>query len=208
MTMRTERNEFDLSYEGTPPWDIGRAQKEFVLLEERGEVKGSILDMGCGTGENSLYFASRGHEVLGIDFSEIAIRKAQKKAQGRHLEHLSFRIADALNLSQNLAGSSFDNVIDSGVFHVFTDDQRNKYVDNLQFVLKPSGKYFMLCFSELEPADWGGPRRITKKEIETAFLRGWQINYFRDARIETNFHQDGGKAWFISVSRLGESARS
>lgn len=58
--MKTERNEFDLSYEGTPPWDIGRAQKEFVLLEERAEVKGSILDLGCGTGENSLYLRRQG----------------------------------------------------------------------------------------------------------------------------------------------------
>jgi 2-polyprenyl-3-methyl-5-hydroxy-6-metoxy-1,4-benzoquinol methylase len=48
-----------------------------VLLEKRGEIKGSILDIGCGTGENSLYFAGHGHEVVGVDSSRRAIQMAK-----------------------------------------------------------------------------------------------------------------------------------
>ena len=61
--------------------------------------------------------------------------------------------------------------------------------------------------ASLEPADWGGPRRITNKEIETTFSQGWKVGYIREARIETNFHQDGGRAWLASIPRLGEVAR-
>jgi 2-polyprenyl-3-methyl-5-hydroxy-6-metoxy-1,4-benzoquinol methylase len=76
---------FDSFYEGTPPWDIGHPQKEFVRLEEAGEIVGSVLDVGCGTGENALFLASQGHAVGGIDFSPIAIKNAQSKAAQRKL---------------------------------------------------------------------------------------------------------------------------
>ena len=72
---------FDEIYSGTPPWDIGRAQREFTILEERGEITGSILDVGCGTGENSLYFARLGHKVVGVDFAPTAIEKALEKGR-------------------------------------------------------------------------------------------------------------------------------
>jgi cyclopropane fatty-acyl-phospholipid synthase-like methyltransferase len=58
---------FNQAYRGSPPWDIGRPQKEFVELVMRGEITGSVLDIGCGTGEHALFFASEGHEVWGID---------------------------------------------------------------------------------------------------------------------------------------------
>ena len=64
----------------------------------------------------------------------------------------------------------FDNAIDCGLFHVFTDVQRGKFVESLCSVLTPNGKYFMLCFSDLEPEGWGGPWRVTQKEIEESLF--------------------------------------
>ena len=76
---------FDSAYQGTPPWDIGRPQKEFVELVRRGEITGSVLDIGCGTGEHALFFAGEGLEVWGIDSAPAAIQKAQEKASQRGL---------------------------------------------------------------------------------------------------------------------------
>jgi cyclopropane fatty-acyl-phospholipid synthase-like methyltransferase len=193
--------DFDESYKGTPPWDIGRPQREFVLAEERGELHGSILDVGCGTGENALFFASRGHEVLGIDGSPRAIQRAQEKVRERKIRGVTFQIADALKLSRELR-SNFGNVIDCGLFHVFTDEQRSEFVNSIRSVLKENGKYLMLCFSDLEPTDWGGPRRVSQAEIRTCFSRGWVINYINDARLETNGNFITGNAWFSSITRV------
>jgi cyclopropane fatty-acyl-phospholipid synthase-like methyltransferase len=127
--------DFDEEYKGTPPWDIGRPQKAFVLAEERGELRGSILDVGCGTGETSLYLSSRGHEVIGIDSSPRAIRKAEEKARGRNIHGATFKVADALNLSREL-NRTFDNVTDCGLFHGLTDEQRLQFIKSLNSVLK------------------------------------------------------------------------
>ena len=78
---------FDSAYRGTPPWDIGRPQKEFVELVRRGEISGSVLDIGCGTGEHALFFAGEGYEVWAIDSAPLAIQKAKEKAAERGLKH-------------------------------------------------------------------------------------------------------------------------
>ena len=65
----------------------------------------------------------------------------------------------------------FDNVIDSGLFHVFSDEDRKRYVDRLALVLKPGGRLFLLCFSDEEPGTQG-PRRVSQKELHDAFVQG------------------------------------
>ena len=76
---------FEKAYQGEAPWDIGEPQPEIVRLAESGAIEGKVLDIGCGTGENALYLAERGHEVWGIDFIATAIERARDKAQQRGL---------------------------------------------------------------------------------------------------------------------------
>ena len=73
---------FNESYKGTPPWDLDRPQAEFIRLANDGKIRGRVLDVGCGTGENAIFFAGLGLEVLGIDGAPLAIEKAKRKASG------------------------------------------------------------------------------------------------------------------------------
>jgi methylase of polypeptide subunit release factors len=75
--------DFDAAYAGIPPWDIGRPQQAYVELAQTGKIHGSVLDVGCGTGEHALYLAHHGHAVWGVDSSPTAIGKAQQKATAR-----------------------------------------------------------------------------------------------------------------------------
>ncbi len=189
-------NFFNSAYKGIPPWDIGRPQKEFIRLAEEGEISGRVLDVGCGTGENALYLASLGFEVWGIDAAPSAIKKAKENAD-EHGVTVNFLVSDALKL-QSLR-TKFDTVIDCGLFHVFSDEERPIFAASLSFVLFPGGKYFMLCFSEHEPGSCG-PRRVTQAEIRATFGKGWKINYIREAEFETMFGPV--KAWLSSITRL------
>ena len=189
---------FDSDYEGIPPWDIGRPQKEFIQLAQAGEINGRVLDLGCGTGENALFLAHLGFEVWGIDAAPNAIKKAKEKARERGIT-ITFQISDALNL-QSLR-NRFDSVIDCGLFHVLSDEERPIFAASLSSALYPGGRYFMLCFSEHEPGSYG-PRRVTQAEIWATFSKGWKINYIREVEFETRFDAENVKAWLSSITRL------
>ena len=139
---------FDSAYKGTPPWDIGRPQKEFVELVRRGEITGSVLDIGCGTGEHALFFAGEGHEVWGIDSASLAIQKAKEKAAGRGLQ-VHFLVLNALDLAR--LNRKFDTATDSGLFHTLSDEDRPVFVDNLAAILSPAGKYSCSAFPNWSP---------------------------------------------------------
>jgi Cyclopropane fatty acid synthase and related methyltransferases len=188
---------FESAYTGTPPWDIGRPQKEFVELVRAGEITGSVLDIGCGTGEHALFFAEEGHDVWGIDSVPLAIQKAQEKAAARGL-HVNFLVMNALAL--NTLNRTFDTATDSGLFHTLSDEDRPVFVNTLAAALVPGGKYFMLCFSDLEPAGYG-PRRITTREIQDSFRDGWSINYIRPATFESHTRVEGPRAWLSSITK-------
>jgi len=189
---------FDRAYEGSPPWDIGRPQPEFVRLCEEGQIVGRVLDVGCGTGEISLYFASLGHPTWGVDFAPNAIRQAEVKAAGRNLP-LTFLVASALDLAE--LGERFDTVTDCGLFHTFLDDHRPVYAASIRSALRPGGRFFVLCFTEDEPTDWGGPRRVSREEIRATFTDGWKFRWIRRARFETRIPGVAGRAWLTALER-------
>jgi 2-polyprenyl-3-methyl-5-hydroxy-6-metoxy-1,4-benzoquinol methylase len=187
---------FNSAYTSTPPWDIGRPQREFVLLAQENEIQGRVLDVGCGTGEHALYLAESGHEVWGVDSAPAAIEKAKAKAHERGLE-VNFLVRDVMELKS--LGRTFDSVIDCGLFHTFSDEERPVFVRSLATALRPGGTYHMMCFSEKEHSQ-GGPRRVSQAEIRHTFQDGWRINYIREARFESNIHPDGAHAWLSSIS--------
>jgi cyclopropane fatty-acyl-phospholipid synthase-like methyltransferase len=164
------------------------------------------LDAGCGTGENALFFARSGQKVTGIDFLAEPINRAKQKAAERGLT-ATFLVMNALALKD--LPEFFDSVVDSGLFHVFDDDDRRRYVQGLATVIKPGGRLFLLCFSDEEPGTQG-PRRVSRKEIEIAFAEGWKVESIEPSRYEVRpdlkeliFSEGGPKAWFAVVRRSG-----
>jgi cyclopropane fatty-acyl-phospholipid synthase-like methyltransferase len=202
MTPVPDRSRFESAYAGQAPWDIGKPQKAFVDVADR--ITGSILDAGCGTGDNALFFAGQGRSVTGIDFLEEPIQRARRKAAERGLS-ATFIVKDALTLKD--WNEHFDNVIDCGLFHVISDDDRQRYVEGLATVLKPGGWLFLMCFSDEETRP-GGPRRVSKRELFDAFTGSWVIESIEPSRFEsrpdltdTQFKEGGPKAWFAVIRR-------
>src|SRR3984893_15799663 len=195
-----DRSTFESMYAGQAPWDIGKPQKPFIDVAD--QITGTVLDAGCGTGDTALFLAGRGCKVTGIDFLDEPIKRAKRKAAERGLS-ATFLVKDALTLKD--WGERFDNVVDSGLFHVFSDEDRKKYVAGLATVLKPGGRLFLMCFSDEEPGTQG-PRRVSKKQLHDAFSQGWSVESIQAARFEVipdfkemTFSDGGPKAWFVVV---------
>ncbi len=193
-----QRPSFDSRYqEGSTPWDIGRPQPFVQRLWEEGAFRGDILDAGCGTGENTLFLASRGYSVCGVDFSPTAVERARAKRVERKLD-ADFWVGNALQLVS--LNRVFDRILDSALFHVFSDEERPVYAENLRHVLRPGGLAYVVCFSEKEPPGWG-PRRVTQAEIRDTFEKGFQVHSIRDAEYLTNLRPEPVKAWLSALSR-------
>ena len=184
-------------YDTKPPWDIDRPQPAFLALTQAGRVGGRVLDIGCGTGEHALMAAGLGLEAVGIDQSERALELAERKARDRGLA-VRFIRHDACKLAD--LGETFDTVLDSGLFHIFSATARTDYVDSLRTVVRPGGKYFMLGFSDAQPGDWG-PQRLTRDDITTAFADRWQIEAIEPAVIDINVDPYQIAAWLVELTR-------
>jgi SAM-dependent methyltransferase len=188
---------FDAAYRGTPPWDIGRPQPAFAELAAAGALRGRVLDVGCGTGEHALLAAAGGLDVWGVDTSPAAIGIAERKAAERGLS-ARFAVHDALDLPA--LGERFDTVLDCGLFHVFSDEDRVRYAASLRGVVRPGGRYFMLCFSDRQPPGFG-PRRVSRAEIEATFADGWRVDAIDPATLEITLGPPGVRAWRASLTR-------
>jgi SAM-dependent methyltransferase len=199
-----DQRHFDQMYQGQAPWDLGRPQPAIVGLAEAGQIHGSVLDVGCGTGEHALYLAARRHECWGVDFVPVAIERAKAKAAQRGI-NAHFIVGNALELDK--LGRQFDTAIDCGLFHTFTDEERAVYVKGLAAVVRSGGLVHILCFSDEEPGT-NGPRRVSQQEIRDSFHDGWQVCEIKPARLqaverpEGPIHSPGGpKAWLATIQR-------
>lgn len=198
---RSAGQPWDASYaDGPAPWDIGGPQPAVIRLLSSGGFAGTVLDAGCGTGENALHIASAGLRVLGADVAETAVAMAQAKAQARQIA-AEFVFADALAFDR--LARTFDTVLDCGLFHTFDIQERGAYVASLASATKPEAILYVLCFSN-EGANVG-PHPVTREELRSAFDAdaGWMVAGIEPVRLQTRFHgPDGAPAWLATVKRL------
>jgi cyclopropane fatty-acyl-phospholipid synthase-like methyltransferase len=200
--MTTPTAGWDSAYEAgsRAPWDIGRPQPAFVRLADDGLLRGRVLDAGCGSGEHALLAAARGADAAGVDVSPRAIERARRKAGERGLT-VRFEVADALSLGE--LGLTFDTVIDSGLFHVFDDGDRARYVTSLASVLPSGGTCYLMCFSDRQPGVMG-PRRVRREELRAAFSDGWAITAIVAEAFELNpgLGTPTAQAWLATIRRM------
>ncbi|MDQ2966547.1 MAG: class I SAM-dependent methyltransferase [Chloroflexota bacterium] len=197
-----EPGPWDESYRSArAPWDVGHPQSVFVRLADAGAIASPVLDAGCGTGEHALYFSSRGLDAVGIDFSPVAIEAAREKAAKRGLG-AEFIVHDVLDLES--LGQQFENVVDSGTFHVFNvEADVRRYVEGLRAVLAPAGVLHLLCFSDAQPGEVG-PRRVSQADLRAAFRDGWSVESIEPATFDVNPPIGPAKAWLARIVRLAD----
>ncbi len=170
MTDKEATEHFEQIYKGSRPeeipWNSEQPPELLVELVESGKVKrGRALDLGCGLGNYAIWLASLGFEVVGLDCSPTAIKKAKRNTKDKDIK-CKFLVGDVTGQWPDL-GKPFDFVYDWGLLHHIPYEQRPRYVENVHKVLKPKGKYASLCFNEKDTA-FEGTGKIRNTQMGTA----------------------------------------
>ncbi len=133
---------FHYWYFGQPPWDTGVSPPELLEFIAQHQA-GRAIDIGCGTGTNVVTLAQAGWKVTGVDFAPHAIKLAgQRVARAGVQAELS--VKDATRL-EGIKGP-FDFAFDLGCFHTIPQASRDKYLEQLDRILAPSGFWLMYGF--------------------------------------------------------------
>jgi SAM-dependent methyltransferase len=191
---------FDNAYEGTPTWDVGHPQPAVLRLAVAGRLGGTILDVGCGTGEDAIRLATFGHRVLGVDLARAAIERARAKASARG-SVAEFLVHDAFELAS--LGRRFDTALDVGCFHTLQPADRTRYSASLAAAVRPGGRAFILCWSDRNPFGYG-PERISRSAIRRSFRDGWTIEGIEPERLESRLPGGSVHAWLACLRRESE----
>lgn len=184
-TSNAEAYRFEYAYSNLEPlWDIGKPQPVFQKLESDGWISGEVLDIGCGTGDLSLYLKEKDYNVLGVDFSPTAVEEATQKSFERQIP-VDFLVWDALKIEH--LNKRFDTVVDSAMFHCLNSEQRKKFVEQLDKVVNTGGRYIVL-FS---------PNNIPLTELDEIFSH-WRLDLFAQTDFVNN---DETRDAFIAIFR-------
>lgn len=147
------------------PWEEGKPSSELVRLIESGVVeKGSALDICCGSANNAIYLAKHGFDCYGTDISPTAIGYAHDKASLAGVS-CELHAGDAVHLTY--PDNRFTLIFDRGCFHSIPLADREEFIKGLYRVMKPGGKYLMICFSASDPK--AHSHAFSEKEIRGYF---------------------------------------
>jgi SAM-dependent methyltransferase len=158
---------------GFTPWDghpLSASLRELVEGTDA-VAPGSALDVGCGTGDSSIYLAQRGWQVTGVDFTPKALDKARAKAQAADAA-VNFVHADVTHLRQAGINGPFQLIVDNGCFHGMSDGDRDLYVDEMSAVAARDAQLLMIAFKRSGRI---GPPGVEQSEIERRFTPAWAL---------------------------------
>jgi SAM-dependent methyltransferase len=171
---------------GFTPWD-GHRLSEFLpeliegTRESPGLPAGTALDLGCGTGDSSIYLARHGWQVTGTDMAATALQKARAKAAAQHVG-VNFIQADVTRLSSAGLGAAFTLILDSGCLHGMSDAARDRYVHEVDAVAAPDARLLIFAFT---PGGQLGVRGVDHAEVQRRFTPRWALLSAADDPVMT-----------------------
>lgn len=147
------------------PWNQTEPPQLLVDFVARGGIEPCrAIDLGCGAGNYTVWLASKGFDVTGVDISEAAIEIARERAAEAGVS-CRFEVADLTAGVSGLDGD-FGFALEWEVLHHVFPDDRERYLDNVRALLAPGARYLSVCFSEQSPA-FGGRGKLRRTPIGT-----------------------------------------
>lgn len=181
------------------PWDSGKPDVHLRrFIEDSKTAPCKTLEVGCGTGTNAIWLAELGFEVVGLDLSPMAIKRAKLKASEAKA---SCQWLTSDFMKDPVPGSPFGLIFDRGCFHVFDEAQeRAQFARRVAELLEEEGIWLSLIGSTDGPPRDTGPPRRSVAEIVAAAEPHFEILNLKS----TTFDEEGLahiRAWVLHARR-------
>lgn len=178
---------------GDTPWDIGKPDFNLIQTIDKMIIKPcKALDIGCGTGDNTIWLAQNNFDVTGIDTSEVAIEKAIEKAQKASVK-CTFVVMDFL--TNKVEGAPFGFIFDRGCFHSLnTDEERKSFAENVAAHLENDGLWLSIIGNADEQRKGPGPPQRTARDIVNSVETYFEILSLVSSHFGSN-RSNPPRAW-------------
>ena len=144
LTVMPPRRLYDAGYRlPRVPWELGPREELVSLVRDGVLPPGRAIDLGCGTGANSVFLAENGFDVTGVDFSTVALAKASQKADAAGVS-VAF-VHDDLTALRHVQGP-FDVLVDYGTLDDLSTKDRDRYVRSVVPLAAPGARFLLWCF--------------------------------------------------------------
>ena len=173
------------SYEaGDAPWDIGKPDANLIQTVTTTPIQPCLtLEIGCGTGDNAIWLAQRGFDVVGVDFSPVAIQRANDKTAKAGVK-CRFIVLDILQ--SEVEGAPFGLAFDRGFLHtIASDGVRKGFAEKLSGYLEPGGLWLSLVGNADEVRHGQGPPQRSARDIVNAVEPHFEILSLVSSYFET-----------------------
>jgi len=193
---------WDGSYRGgkRPLWDAGQPSGELRRVVEQKIVRpGPAVDLGCGSGTDAIYLASKGFDVTAIDIAPTALSQAREKADRAGVK-VRWLLASVLSLPSL---EPFEFIFDRGCYHEVRFDNAPAYVETVRRLSQPGRTRFLLLAGNPNEAPVQyAPPQVAEEEIRSDFSSLFDFEWLRETRFETsNPSAKGPLAWSVMLRR-------
>jgi cyclopropane fatty-acyl-phospholipid synthase-like methyltransferase len=160
---------------GITPWDQDHVPGELAALIEgpTALTAGLALDIGCGTGTQSVYLARYGWQVTGVDAVPRALAQAQQRAAAAGVS-VRWLMADVGALDELGLNGGFGLLHDRGCFHDLPISVRDRYVHGVSSLAAPGATFLLMAFVP-GTRRLGAPSGASEEEIQRRFGPHWEL---------------------------------
>ncbi len=146
--LRWYRMVYRLAYRvGLTVWQRPTPPADLVALVEGPSAlpPARALDIGCGTGTDTIYLATHGWDVTAIDVVPKALAAARRNATAAGVAP-RFIEGDVTRLHELGAGDGYTLLLDFGCFHTLPEDRGPAYVNSVSRAAAPDATLLLYGF--------------------------------------------------------------